>query len=57
MLPPKIRGSIPLLEEKLLASISMPTATNGAAKKPAAKRMKGLSLAVFGFSFPRLVCP
>jgi len=39
MLPPKIRGSNPLLKEKLFASMSMPVATNGAAKKPAAKRM------------------
>jgi len=28
MLPPKIKGSIPLLKEKLEVSMSMPTATN-----------------------------
>ena len=39
MLPPKIRGSNPLLKEKLFASMSMPVATSGAAKKPVANRM------------------
>ena len=39
-LPPKITGSMPLLEENLLRSMSNSTPTKGAAKKPTINRTR-----------------